>query len=217
MRHLLAPLAATAALAATPALAHHPLGGMRMTTFAHGLMSGVGHPIIGFDHLFFVLAVGVAAAVAGRVATAPLAYIGTMLLGVAVASAGVRVPFAEAVIALSLLVLGGLLVSGRGVTPMLAMGLFAGLGLFHGYAFGGAIAGQESVGAAVFAGYLVGLGVTQYVIALGAGLVAALAWHAAGRATTNARLAGGVVAGVGAFLVLEQLEGAAFAALGLAG
>ena len=51
---------ATAALAltATPALAHHPLAGAPMETFTHGMLSGIGHPILGFDHLFFIIAVG---------------------------------------------------------------------------------------------------------------------------------------------------------------
>lgn len=217
MKKLFTPLATLAVLTATPALAHHPLGGMPMVTFGHGLMSGVGHPILGFDHLFFILAVGIAATVAGRTFTAPLAYIGAMLAGVVVASVGVQIGIAEAVIAASLVIVGGALALGRSLSPMLAMVLFAGLGLFHGYAFGGTIAGQESINASVFAGYLIGLGITQYMIAVGAGLVAAMVWHATGRATTNARIAGGVVAGVGAFLVLEQLEGAAFAALGIAG
>ena len=37
----------TLALTVTPALAHHPLGGMPMETFAHGVLSGVGHPLLG--------------------------------------------------------------------------------------------------------------------------------------------------------------------------
>ena len=50
------PITAALTLAATPALAlaHHPLGGLPMETFADGLLSGVGHPLLGFDHLFFV-------------------------------------------------------------------------------------------------------------------------------------------------------------------
>ncbi|MGB0926172.1 MAG: HupE/UreJ family protein, partial [Pikeienuella sp.] len=68
-------IASAAAMAATPALAHHPLGGMPMETFAHGVLSGIGHPLLGFDHLFFVLAVGVAALFTGRALTAPLAFI----------------------------------------------------------------------------------------------------------------------------------------------
>lgn len=215
MKKLLAPLAALATLAATPAFAHHPLGGMPMVTFNHGLLSGVGHPILGFDHLFFVLAVGIAAAVAGRVFTAPLAYVGAMLAGVAISVLGAQIGIAETVIALSLVIVGGALALGRDLSPILAMVLFAGLGLFHGYAFGGAIAAQESVNASVLAGYLIGLGITQYMIALGAGLVAKLVWDAASHTSVSTRIAGGVVAGVGAFLMLEQLEGAAFAALGI--
>jgi len=49
-----------ASLIASPAMAHHPLNGMPMETFAHGLLSGVGHPLLGFDHLFFVIAMGAA-------------------------------------------------------------------------------------------------------------------------------------------------------------
>lgn len=215
MKKLVAPLATLATLAATPAFAHHALGGMPMETFQHGLLSGIGHPILGFDHLFFVLAVGIAAAVAGRIFTAPLAYIGAMLAGVAISVLGAQIGIAETVIALSLVIVGGALATGRGLSPVVAMVLFAGLGLFHGYAFGGSIAEQESVNGSVLTGYLLGLGITQYMIAVGAGLVAKLVWDAAGHTSVSTRIAGGVVAGVGAFLMLEQLEGAAFAALGI--
>lgn len=57
--------AALSLCAGGPAFAHHPLNGAPMTTFADGLLSGVGHPVLGFDHLFFVIAVGVAAVLAG--------------------------------------------------------------------------------------------------------------------------------------------------------
>ena len=35
--------------------AHHPLAGKEMTTFLDGLLSGLGHPILGIDHFFFIL------------------------------------------------------------------------------------------------------------------------------------------------------------------
>ena len=79
------PLAAALALAATPALAHHPLGGAPMTTLADGLLSGVGHPILGFDHLFFVALAGVAGMLAGRRVAGPAAYVAAMLAGCAAA------------------------------------------------------------------------------------------------------------------------------------
>ena len=209
-------LIATAALAATPALAHHPLGGMPMETFAHGVLSGVGHPLLGFDHLFFVLAVGVAALFTGRALTAPLAFIAAMLVGVFLVVGGIQLPMVEPVIALSLLVLGGLVARGKALTAPIAMAIFAALGVFHGWAFGGSLAGQEGgASAAVLVGYLLGLAAIQYAIAVGFGLVVAKVWNAKTADAISARLSGAVVAGVGAFLVLEVAEGTAFAALGL--
>lgn len=210
------PLAAAGVVLSTPALAHHPLGGQPMETFSQGLLSGVGHPLIGFDHLFFVLAMGVAAMLARRPFTAPLGYLAAMTAGVGLVASGLAVPFAEPVVAASVLIAGGMVLSGRRPAPVLAAGLFAGLGLFHGVAFGGVLGGEESASGAVLAGYLVGLGTVQYAIAVGAGLAVRAAWSASASAV-NTRLAGALVAGVGALLVLEQVEGALFNALGLAG
>ena len=200
-------LAAALALTATPALAHHPLGGLPMDTFAQGLMSGVGHPVLGFDHLFFVAAMGIAAAFTSARLIAPAAYIVAMLAGCLLMVAGIAMPLAETVIVLSLLVAGGLVLSGRAISAPLVMTLFAVFGLFHGSAFGGSIAGQEGgMGAAVVAGYFIGLAAVQYAIALAAGW-AVRKLGATDAASVNARLAGAMVAGVGVFLALEIVEG----------
>ena len=207
-------LTAALALAATPALAHHPLGGAPMETFGHGLLSGVGHPILGFDHLFFVALVGIAALFTTRRLAAPAAYVAAMLVGCGLMYAGVAMPIKETVIAISLLVLGGALLSGRALGTVPTLVLFAGFGLFHGSAFGDAMAAQEGgVGGAVLLGYLLGLGVVQYAIALAAGWLAEKAMGVTEAASINARLAGAAVAGVGVFLILETAEGAALAAL----
>ncbi len=206
-------LATALALSATPALAHHPLGGLPMETFAHGLLSGVGHPVLGFDHLFFVAIVGIAALFTKRRYTAPAAYIAAMLVGCGLMYAGVALPLTEAVIALSLLVVGGVVLSGRALGASAALMLFAGFGLFHGSAFGASIAGQEAgAGATVLLGYLIGLGTIQYLIAIAAGWVTEKVLGATEAAATNARLAGAVVAGVGLFLTLETVEGPILAA-----
>lgn len=188
-------------LSAGPALAHHPLAGLPMETGAQGLLSGLAHPVLGFDHLFFVLAVGVAAVLAGRRLGGPLAYVGAMLAGCALALSGLGLPLIEAVIALSLLVLGGLILSGRGLAPGLVLPVFAGFGLFHGAAFATGIIGVEGAApVAVQLGYLAGLGVVQYALALGAGTLAVAA------RAERVRLAGAMVAGVGLFLSLEAME-----------
>jgi urease accessory protein len=204
-------------LAAMPAFAHHPMDGAPMTGFGDGLLSGIGHPILGFDHLFFVLLMGVAALFTGQRYLAPAGYIVAMLLGCAAMAAGIGLPAKELVIALSLLVLGGLVLSGRALAFVPALLVFAGFGLFHGSAFGEAVAGQEAgMGSAVLAGYLIGLGAVQYGLALAAGWMAQRLLGAAEARDMPVRLAGAAVAGIGGFLALEGIEGAVIHALGWA-
>ncbi len=59
-------LVALSVVAAGPALAHHPMGGVTPATFADGLLSGLGHPVIGLDHFAAVIAVGALAVRAPR-------------------------------------------------------------------------------------------------------------------------------------------------------
>ena len=203
-------------LISTSAFAHHPLNGMPMETFTHGLFSGAGHPILGFDHLFFVLIVGVAALLTGRKFLAPLAYITAMLVGCQLTISGLNLPLKEIIIALSLLVVGSLVLSGRGLSLIPVIALFAVFGVFHGSAFAESIVGQEGgVGGSVLIGYFLGLGIVQYIVAISAGwtLQTPLAAMQAGH--INARLCGAVVAGVGLFLTLEAIEGTVFAVLGI--
>ncbi|MEH6526472.1 MAG: HupE/UreJ family protein [Sneathiella sp.] len=201
-------------ISATPVLAHHPLGGQPMETFAQGLLSGIGHPLLGFDHLFFVIAIGVAALYTGYARLAPAAYIGAMLVGCLMMSFGIGLPFKEVIIGLSLLTIGYIVLSGRALSITPAIALFAIFGLFHGSAFGDSIAAQEaSVGAPVLIGYLIGLGVLQYGIALASGYIVVKIWKATAAQAVEARIAGAVVAGIGAFLTLENLEGILFGAL----
>ena len=214
-RYLLAPVVFI--MSAVPAFAHHPLGGLPMETLTDGLLSGVGHPVLGFDHLFFVIAVGIAALYTGRTKLATAAYIGAMMLGCLLMSFGIGLPVKELVIGTSLLVVGGLLLSGRATGLAPAVGLFAVFGLFHGSAFGDTITAQEAgAGVTVLAGYLVGLGLLQYGLALLAGFVVHNLLKATDAKHIHARLAGAVVAGVGTFLTLENIEGLVFNILGLA-
>lgn len=207
-------LTAVFALAATPALAHHPLAGAPMETFAHGMLSGIGHPLLGFDHLFFIIAVGIAAAYTGRGLISPLGYIAGMIGGIVLILGGIGLPAVELVIALSLVAGGAILMTGRSMGLAACVGLFGLLGLFHGWAFGESLAGQEAgVGGGVIVGYLIGLAATQWAVMAGAGWV--IRKFAENADMLAPRLSGAMVAGAGAFLVLEAAEGAAFTALGL--
>ncbi len=121
------------------------------------------------------------------------------------------------VIVASLLILGYLVMSGRALALAPAMTLFALAGLFHGAAFGGAMATAEAGAATtVLVGYLIGLGVVQYALAAGVAWFTRSVWKASDATAIQPRLAGAVVAGVGLVLALEAIEGAMFAAFGIA-
>lgn len=207
-----ATAAALASTFATSALAHHPMGGATPSTWTEGLLSGIGHPIIGVDHLAFVIAVGIAAALAGSRFLSPLAFVIATLAGTALHLAAVNLPAVELMIALSLVVLGAVVFLGKKMPVVALSGIFAIAGLFHGFAYGEAIFGAEAT--PLFA-YLAGFGLTQYAIAVGAGTAIAVMLGKANEWSENvpARIAGGVVAGAGALLVSEH----ALAALSLAG
>lgn len=200
-------------LVAPAVYAHHPLDGLPMQTLGHGLLSGIGHPLLGFDHLFFVALVGIASTLYRRRWSAPLFYLAAMLAGCLLTSTTSALPVSEILIALSLLTLGGMLASGRSFGVYGLWLVFAGFGLFHGAAFGATLAAQEAgFGLAVLLGYLAGLGLTQYAIALAAGWII---WLLGASSTTalRARLAGAMVAGAGLLLTLEQIEGPLLRAL----
>lgn len=203
MRSILAGLVvALTAVFAAPALAHHPLDGMPMETVWHGVLSGIGHPVLGFDHLFFVVAMGAVAALSGTVWRGIASYIGAMLLGCLAVSFGQTLPVQEVVVTLSLICVGLLIASQRQVSTVMLLAIFAGFGLFHGAAFGGSMAAQEG-GApfGVLAGYLTGLGITQFGLALAASITVR------NMTPLRTRLGGAMVAGAGLLLFLEQIEG----------
>ena len=201
---------AAAAFGSTSAFAHHPMGGETPATLSHGLLSGIGHPILGLDHLAFVVAVGVAAALAGSRFLLPLAFVGATIAGTLVHLAAIGLPAVEAVIAASVASVGLLLAIGVRLPSVAWAGLFAIVGLFHGHAYGEAIFGAETT--PVLA-YLVGFGLTQWAIAVVAGtaIVGLLGEGAKWAANVPARVAGGMVAGAGLMIVGEQAIAAAFA------
>ena len=210
MKHRQTLLLAAVALLATagPALAHHPMGGETPGTLATGLLSGLGHPIIGVDHLAFVVAVGLAAAFTGNRLLSPLAFVAATIAGCLITVTGAALPAVELAVAASLMALGAIVLSGRAVRAPVLIGFFALAGLFHGAAYAEAILGAE---ATPLVAYLAGFAMIQYAIAAGAAHVALRVWRAAGPDAIRPRLAGAVVAGVGAALLVENLEGLLFA------
>ena len=186
-------------LTAGTASAHHLMGGKIPSTFAEGILSGVGHPIIGPDHLAFLLALGVAVGAARLSFVIPCLFLVAMACGVAAHVAAVTIPAAELIVALSVLVAGILLVVDRRVPAGLWMTLFVIAGFFHGYAYGESIYGAETT---PLAAYLVGLVAVQTVLVLAFAFASRAAWKVS---AIGPRLVGAAICGVGFTVLVGQI------------
>ena len=103
-----------------------------------GLLAGVVHPFIGLDHLLAMLAVGIWAVQLGGAAVwrVPLVFVGMMSFSALMAAYGPVVPLLEVAIALSVLVLGGLVLCAARLPVGLDVLLIGLLAITHGYAHG---------------------------------------------------------------------------------
>ena len=130
---LSAPIAAFA-VALAPAIASAHTGIGATTGFLHGFW----HPIGGIDHVLAMVAVGLLAAqIGGRALWAvPATFVAIMAAGGTLGMAGVALPAVEVGIALSVLVLGLVVLAGRRWPLGLAMALVAVFAVFHGHAHG---------------------------------------------------------------------------------
>ena len=145
-------------LLGSPAFAHHPfgMGDSSQLTGWTGLISGIGHPLLGPDHLLFLLAI------ASIGLKRPTAWILPMLaigLGGSLVSQFIPLPdaiapWAEALVSLSLVVEGLIALSVAPATWLLPL-----FGL-HGFLLGSTIVGAEPTPLlAYFCGLLIGQGV----------------------------------------------------------
>ena len=182
------------------ASAHHVMGGKTPATFFEGLISGLGHPVIGPDHLAFLLAIGVAVGVGGLNLVLPALFVIASAIGVTLHVNGVNLPGAEIVVAVSVLFAGFLIARGRALPVSLWAILFAAAGLFHGYAFGESIFGAER---SPLHAYLLGLIIVQSVLTVGTALF--VRRRAGGVSAIAPRLAGAVIIGVGLATLIAQL------------
>ena len=148
-------------LVATPALAHHPFAmpdGAQLSLW-QGLISGVGHPLLGPDHLLLLLALGLVGFSRPRRWLLPMLIVG--LCGSVVAQlvplSDSAAPGAEAAVSLSLVV------EGLVILQKLPMAMLLPAMALHGYLLGGTIVGAEPT---PLIGYMTGLAVVQGALLL---------------------------------------------------
>lgn len=195
----------TAFFVAAPAFAHHAMGGRTPDSLATGFISGLAHPVIGLDHLAFILAAGLLAAPRARGLLLPVAFVIASAAGSLLHLGGINLPAGEIVVAASVLLLGLLLVTQSRIGDGLFAAILALAGLFHGYAFAESIFGAETT---PLVAYLAGLAMIQYAIAAGTVLV----WRVLLRSHDAllpqlSRIAGAGVAAVGAFFLVTNITG----------
>ena len=190
------------------AIAHHPLGGKLPANFFEGIMSGFGHPVIGFDHLAFIIASGLIAVGIARGILIPVAFVIATGIGALIHLQAINLPMPEIIIAASVAVFGILLFIGNKQTKaanytLVVAGLAALAGIFHGYAYGEGIFGAEPT---PLVAYLLGFMAIQLGISLGVYFIAS-------KAVTNiprqylTRFAGGAIGSTGIVFLSSAIIG----------
>lgn len=172
---------AALSITATAALAHPGHGG--------GLAGGLAHPFTGLDHMLAMVAVGLWASQLGKRAmiVLPLLFPAVMAIGAMMGANGVALPWVEAGIVASVVVLGA--VVALGLQPSLAVsavlvGVFA---LFHGHAHGTELPAAGS--ALMYGAGFVAATLVLHAIGMGIGVAA--------KRPLAMRYAGGAIAAAG--------------------
>src|SRR5262245_5585468 len=118
-----------------------------MPECAASFVSGFAHPLHGADHLIAMLAVGVWGALAGgrAIRVWPIAFVATMLVGFASASAGIPVPLVEPAILASIAVLGLLVAFAAEASLWLGAAIIGLFAFFHGHAHGTEVVSASAI------------------------------------------------------------------------
>lgn len=162
-----------------------------------GFVSGIFHPVLGFDHLLAMLCVGIVSAQMGgrSIWTIPLTFVSVMGLGGFLGMQNIPVPGVEYGIALSVLILGLAVASGRKIhylAVFLGVAFFA---VFHGHAHGAEMPAMASP--LIFSlGFLIG---TAAIHLAGVGIGVTAAHINNGMQTL--RYVGAGIAGIGVYIV----------------
>jgi urease accessory protein len=164
-----------------------------------GLVHGFLHPLGGLDHILAMVAVGLFAARLGGRALwlVPASFVVTMAVAGIAGMTGFALPYVEAGIALSILVLGAAIALDWTMPVAAAMGLVAFFAVFHGHAHGAEMP-QTMSGLAYGAGFIAATA-ALHALGIGLGLVIGRSGETASRRILQ--IGGGAAALAGAALL----------------
>ena len=182
--------AALLAAGVPSAHAHHVMDYAAPVTLLDGLLSGLGHPVIGVDHLLFIAGAGVLAAQLKRGWMLPLVFVAASVAAAGLRAAGAALVLSELWVAGSLVLLGAIMLIAREPGRGVVAGLFLVSGALHGYALAESIVGAERT---PLIAYFAGLTIIQCAIAFGSWWAAS--WLSAHCPRVPLRRAAGAVVG----------------------
>lgn len=198
-KQLFTALLATSGALPLSALAHVGTDGGGHHNFLDSFTHAIAHPFGGTDHLAAMLAVGVWSALAfgksGKAWAAPAGFVALLVAGCLAGFAGLQVPAVEPMIAASVLVMGLLVMVQKKMAVSAAAGLAGLFAFFHGAAHGYELFEEAFAPAA---GVIVGMAAGSALLHF-AGMVAG--HHVMQRFQTVAKVAGGLTAALGAFML----------------
>ena len=166
-----------------------------------GFLSGLLHPVLGFDHLLAMLCVGILSAQIGGKAiwTVPATFVIFMAFGGILGIQNIGSLPAETGIALSLVLLGGVIAIERRLPIWVAMITVGFFGIFHGYAHG--LEMPSTAEPLVFAlGFLLGTAIIHIVGVV----IGDISQHYA-RGKLILRIAGGLISIIGLLYLFGAL------------
>lgn len=122
---------------------------------ANSILSGLLHPILGFDHLMAMVAVGLLSIqLAGRhIYKLPACFVLVLLLGAIAGLGKIPLPQVEGIISVSVFILGLSIVTGGRVGALIAYPIVAIFAFYHGHAHGAEIPSLANP-AAFIAGFM---------------------------------------------------------------
>ena len=162
-----------------------------------GFVSGIFHPVMGFDHLLAMLCVGIISAqIGGRaIWTIPLTFVTVMAVGGFLGMQNIPLPGVEYGIALSVLILGLVVARGKRIHPVIAFIGVAFFAIFHGHAHGAEM--PEMVDPLIFsAGFLIGTAAIHI-----AGVIIGLVSVKIKDGPQFLRYVGAGIAGIGVYII----------------
>lgn len=188
-------LAALLTLASNEVFAHT---GVNIT---YGFSNGFGHPLAGLDHVLVMIAIGVFAANLGGRAVwlIPASFLWTMAVGGVLGMWGLKLPLAETVIAISVIVLGAAVALQWSLPIRVAMAMVGVFAVFHGYAHGAEMH-SDKAGLSYAIGF-VSATALLHLIGLGIGLSVEKAGNAYLLRALQA--GGGLMAAVGMAILMD--------------